>query len=352
MCQFVLISSYLLWSSWFLMRSFRLPFVGKMGQLYKTGSSKVVPVFLFLFHISANGCVPGLNLLMCHYGTIDSYSWIKHNDWLIHSVIRQLTECCGSVLLGRITVLHTQMRPVVTDRVAWSVGRSVCLLSVCHDHEPCKNCWTDRDAIGMWTRVGPRKIVLDGGLGCILTQPGKHGWTIHMGSDVVFLPNYSDHLLLQLLYSSVTLLILRWGLCVCMLDAAVVSSTTDGLLRSGVYVILWEFIWSWSLLSSRGALELCLWTLCSCHQVLRIQGQMHELPGLWYTCKLIIVMLGDLMEVGGWNKKNMRSSGWFSLATIIALSFLTGRASSLKKNPLPKLPISFLWDALRSHCLM
>ena len=36
-------------------------------------------------------------------------------------------------LLGRIAVLRTYMRPIVTDRVAWSVG-----LSLRHDYEPCK----------------------------------------------------------------------------------------------------------------------------------------------------------------------------------------------------------------------
>jgi len=99
------------------------------------------------------------------------------------------------------------MRPIVTDRIVWSVG-----LSVCHNTEPCKNGWTDRDAVwvqdsggskepcitwdldlpvgrgnfeekgrdrrsasscakmaepikmpfGLWTRVGPRKHVLHG----------------------------------------------------------------------------------------------------------------------------------------------------------------------------------------------
>jgi len=34
------------------------------------------------------------------------------------------------------------MRPIVTDRIAWSVGRSVC-----HTSEPRKNGWTDRDAV-------------------------------------------------------------------------------------------------------------------------------------------------------------------------------------------------------------
>jgi len=33
------------------------------------------------------------------------------------------------LLLGRIVVLHSQMWAIVTDRVAWSVGRSVTLVS-------------------------------------------------------------------------------------------------------------------------------------------------------------------------------------------------------------------------------
>jgi len=44
------------------------------------------------------------------------------------------------------------MRPIDTDEVASSVGRSVC-----RDREPCKNGWTDRDAV--W---GILKNVQDG----------------------------------------------------------------------------------------------------------------------------------------------------------------------------------------------
>jgi len=77
------------------------------------------------------------------------------------------------------------MRPVVTDRVAWSVGLFV-YLSVCHSSEPCicKNGWTDQDALSVvgsasdgpkesrvrrgsnvpWLRIrmGPRNRVLGG----------------------------------------------------------------------------------------------------------------------------------------------------------------------------------------------
>jgi len=44
------------------------------------------------------------------------------------------------------------MQPIVTDRVVWSVG-----LSVCHTTEPCKNGCTDRDAVGVDDLVGPRE---------------------------------------------------------------------------------------------------------------------------------------------------------------------------------------------------
>ena len=44
------------------------------------------------------------------------------------------------------------MLPIVTDRVAWSVGRSVC-----HTSEPCKNGCTDRDAVWVDDSHGPRE---------------------------------------------------------------------------------------------------------------------------------------------------------------------------------------------------
>ena len=52
------------------------------------------------------------------------------------------------------------MRPIDTDRVAWSVGLSVggCVTIVC----PAKTAETVELSFGMWTRLGPRKHVLDG----------------------------------------------------------------------------------------------------------------------------------------------------------------------------------------------
>jgi len=50
------------------------------------------------------------------------------------------------------------MRPIVTDRVAWSVGRAVC-----HTSEPCKNGCTYRDAVWVVSGMGRRNLVLHGG---------------------------------------------------------------------------------------------------------------------------------------------------------------------------------------------
>ena len=79
------------------------------------------------------------------------------------------------------------MRPIVTDGVAWSVSLSVTVVSPTETSEPIKM------PFGMWTRVGPRKHVLDG---CAdwhhmanTTEPPA------CGGDAAFLLNYFDHLL-------------------------------------------------------------------------------------------------------------------------------------------------------------
>ena len=40
------------------------------------------------------------------------------------------------VLLGRIPALYSDVRPIVTDGVAWSVGRSVTIVSPAKTAEP------------------------------------------------------------------------------------------------------------------------------------------------------------------------------------------------------------------------
>ena len=60
-------------------------------------------------------------------------------------------------LLGHFAVLPTKMRSVITDRVVWSDG-----LSVCDSSEPCKNGWTDPDAVWDLDSGGPKKALLGG----------------------------------------------------------------------------------------------------------------------------------------------------------------------------------------------
>jgi len=52
------------------------------------------------------------------------------------------------------------MRPVVTDGLAWSVCLSVCLSVTIVS--PAKTAEPIEMPFGMWTKMGPRKHVLDG----------------------------------------------------------------------------------------------------------------------------------------------------------------------------------------------
>ena len=58
------------------------------------------------------------------------------------------------LLLGRIAILRKLMRPVVTKRVSWSVGRSVTVLS------SSKTVELIEMPFGIWTQVDPRKHAL------------------------------------------------------------------------------------------------------------------------------------------------------------------------------------------------
>jgi len=60
-------------------------------------------------------------------------------------------------LLGRISLLRIRMRSIVTDRLAWSVGLSVTLVS------PAKRAAPIEMSFGLRNRVGPGNHVLDGG---------------------------------------------------------------------------------------------------------------------------------------------------------------------------------------------
>jgi len=57
------------------------------------------------------------------------------------------------LLLDYIALLRRQMPPTVNDRVAWSVGLSVSLLS----SEPCRNFGSDRNTVCVQDSDGPRE---------------------------------------------------------------------------------------------------------------------------------------------------------------------------------------------------
>jgi len=69
------------------------------------------------------------------------------------------------------------MRPVVTDRVAWSVGRSVTLVS------HAKMAQRIEMPFGLWTRVA-----------CTLAPPGEYHWTVHARRRCGLFVKYFDHL--------------------------------------------------------------------------------------------------------------------------------------------------------------
>jgi len=65
------------------------------------------------------------------------------------------------------------MPPVVTDRVAWCVGLSVTVVS---PPERLK-VETIEMPFGLWSRMGPRNHVLDGGPDTLMTRGSFEGGT-------------------------------------------------------------------------------------------------------------------------------------------------------------------------------
>jgi len=65
------------------------------------------------------------------------------------------------------------MCPVTTDGVAWSVSLLVCLSLIVVS--AAKTAKPVEMPFGIWTWMGPRKHVLDGG--CILAQSGEYDRT-------------------------------------------------------------------------------------------------------------------------------------------------------------------------------
>jgi len=84
------------------------------------------------------------------------------------------------------------MRPFVTDGVGWSVSLSARLSSVSVVSLQ-KTAEPNEMPFGLWTRVGARKHVLDGGAHwCHLANTIEPSMC---SGNAVFLSNYFDHLL-------------------------------------------------------------------------------------------------------------------------------------------------------------
>jgi len=68
--------------------------------------------------------------------------------YLHHAIIATFTSREHNILLGCIAVLRMQMRPIVTNQVAWSVDLSVILVS------PAKTAAPIEMPFGLRTQVG------------------------------------------------------------------------------------------------------------------------------------------------------------------------------------------------------
>jgi len=90
--------------------------------------------------------------LTIEMSTVWAFYSLNNKGYMIFFCVDWTRYCyfCMILLLGCTAVLRTWMRPIVTDWIAWSVG-----LFVCHSSEPCKNGWTDRDAVWVEDSGGP-----------------------------------------------------------------------------------------------------------------------------------------------------------------------------------------------------
>ena len=88
----------------------------------------------------------------------DIFTVLQYNRPTNFSILIQRSDgrLYDELILGRIAVLRSLMRPIVTDRVVWSVGRSVTLVN------PAKTAAPVKMPFGLRSRVGPRNHVLDG----------------------------------------------------------------------------------------------------------------------------------------------------------------------------------------------
>ena len=88
---------------------------------------------------------------MSEFDTSENIARITYHTGIIPVIIRP----------HRSTRLRMWVRPIVTDRVAWFIGLSVCLsVTVMNFAKPAELI---EMPFGLWTPMGPRNHVLDGG---------------------------------------------------------------------------------------------------------------------------------------------------------------------------------------------
>jgi len=116
--------------------------------------------------------------------------WSCHNIWRwMTSGILTLNSCIYIFRPHRIST-H------VDAAYCYRLSREVCR-SVCHDREPCRNRWTDRDVVWDVDSGGQKKARIR--WGCTLAQPGTYNRTVHVRRRCVLLSNYFNYLFAFLL---------------------------------------------------------------------------------------------------------------------------------------------------------
>jgi len=111
-------------------------------------------------------------------------TFIKRTRWTLSMAIAMMTAT-WEPLTGIIISPHRTT--IVTQKHG---------LFVCHSCEPCKNGWTNWDAIWVVESGWPKEPCIR--WGCTLAQPGEYDGTFHMQRRCWLISNYFDHLLLLL----------------------------------------------------------------------------------------------------------------------------------------------------------
>jgi len=60
----------------------------------------------------------------------------------------------------------------------WGKGATLCKVDALICHEPCKNGWTDRDAVLVVDSGMPKEACVTWGY--TFSQPGEYGWFVHV----------------------------------------------------------------------------------------------------------------------------------------------------------------------------